>query len=490
MRLLFLNPSYGKGFCKTARWFAKSRAREQRHPDYLCTAIAVLEKDGHICKFVDGAAKNTSFTQTRKFLQDFNPDAVIINASTPSIDSDLTYAKMCKEESKGKAFTIMVGPHVSAEPEDTLRRGRYFLDAVARREFDYTLKEFANTGNFSGLKGISFLKDNEIIHNPERPFIEDLDSLPYPAWQHTDLRDYYAPAKRNPFLTVITGRGCEGRCIFCLFPQVMYGKNYRPRSPENVLDEIEHDLRLFPKLKEIMFEDDTFTLSRFHERLEKICQGILDRKIKISWACNARADMQDLSLLKLMKKSGCRMLCVGFESGSDKMLSNLKKGISLNAMRNFVKLCRCAGISIHGCFVIGAPGETLESIKDTVKFATSLSIDTVQFSGLCPYPGTDFYNWCRENGYLIAKSWDEWVDDNGEQRTIIDFPHLSCEAMNKAIDASLYSFYLRPRYIFSQIFRPKSFYDIRARLKGLFNFINYRLSHLSAYIRGKSSNES
>ena len=475
MKILFLNPSYGKGFCKTARWFAKSRAREQRHPDYLCTAIAVLEKDGHACRFLDGAAKDISLKETRSIFRDFKPESVIINATTPSIDSDLGYAKMCKEEASGRVLTLMVGPHVTAEPEDTLRRGKGSLDAVVRREYDYTLREFAASGEVFNLKGISYIKGNDVVHNPDRPFIEDLDEIPFPAWQHIDLRDYYSPAKRNPFLTVITGRGCEGRCSFCLFPQVMYGRKYRPRSSKNVLDEIERNIRLFPKLKEIMFEDDTFTLKGYRSRMEEICQGMIERKIKMSWSCNARADEQDLSVLRLMKKAGCRMMCVGFESGDEDILFNLRKGTSPEAMQRFAGLCRKAGISVHGCFVVGSPGETPESIKKTVKFAMSLPIDTVQFSGLCPYPGTEFYHWCKDNNYLSANAWREWVDENGEQRTIIDYPNLSCDAMNKEIDASLYKFYSRPGYVLSQIFRPKSFHDVQARVRGLSNFISHLL---------------
>ncbi|MBU3911028.1 MAG: B12-binding domain-containing radical SAM protein [Candidatus Omnitrophica bacterium] len=471
MRILFLNPSYGKGFCKTARWFARSRAREQRHPDYLCTAIAVLEKDGHVCKFIDGAAGNISMEDTRKVIKGFLPEAVIINATTPSIYSDLDYAKMCKEETGGRVFALMVGPHVSAEPDDTLNKGRAFLDAVARREYDYTLKEFADSGSLTDLKGISYLKDGQVIHNPDRPFIEDLDGLPFPAWHHIDPGDYYSPAKRKPFLTVITGRGCENRCSFCLMPQVMYGRSYRARSTENVLDELESNIRLFPSLKEVMFEDDTFTLRKYHERLEKICRGMIDKKIRISWACNARPDMLDAMLLRLMKKSGCRMMCVGFESGDDGVLTAIRKGISTDTMKKFAGLSRQAGISVHGCFVIGAPGETKASIKNTVRFAASLPIDTLQFSGLCPYPGTEFYAWCRDNDYIVAKDWHEWVDPGGEQRTIVDLPGLSCEDMNRAIDRSLYSFYLRPSYIFSQLIRTRSIYDIEARLKGLYNFI-------------------
>lgn len=476
MKILFLNPSYGKGFCKTARWFAKSRAREQRHPDYLCTVISVLEKDGHICGFIDGAAGDVSIEETRRFFKGFRPEAVVINATTPSIESDLQYARMCKEESEGRVITVMVGPHVSAEPGDTLNRGCPWLDLVVRGEYDYTLKEFANKGAFYDLEGVSYLLNGKIIHNPARPFIEDLSALPFPAWHHINLNDYYSPAKRNPFITVITGRGCEGACTFCLFPQVMYGRSYRPRGIENVLDEIEYDIRLFPRLREVMFEDDTFTLERYSDRLEGMCKGILERRFRISWACNARPDISDISILKLMKRSGCRMLCVGFESGDEGMLANLRKGTSISGIKKFAILCRKIGVSIHGCFVIGAPGETHDTIKKTVRLAASLPIDTVQFSGLCPYPGTEFYNWCRQNGYITSKEWKEWVDENGEQETIIDYPGLSREVMNKTIDRSLYGFYLRPSYLFSQIFRPRSIYDVRARVEGLFNFAGYVLS--------------
>lgn len=169
------------------------------------------------------------------------------------------------------------------------------------------------------------------------------------------------------------------------------------------------------------------------------------------------------------------MMCVGFESGDDAILKNLKKDITADRMRNFADLSRNAGISVHGCFVIGAPGETPDSVNRTIKFAAKLPIDTVQFSGLCAYPGTEFYNWCKENSYIVARDWKEWVDEKKEQRAIIDYPALSCSAMNKAVDRALYNFYLRPGYIFSQIIHPKSFRDIKARLKGLSNFAAYRL---------------
>ncbi len=476
MRILFLNPSYGRGFCKTARWFAKSRAREQRHPDYLCTAIALLERSGHVCKLVDGAARGISAGETTSIIREFNPEGVVINMTTPSLESDLGYARLSKENSSGRLVTIAIGPHVSAQPEDTLIRGGGSLDAVFRREYDYTLREFADTGEIKGLKGASFREKERVVHNDDRPFISNPEELPFPAWKHIDINDYYAPAKRNPFLTLISGRGCEGRCVFCLFPQVMYGRSYRPRSVDNVLDEIEYDLGLFPELKEIMFEDDTFTLLKYRERLEAICRGMSERNIKISWSCNARPELTDLSLLRLMKRSGCRMMCVGFESGDQEILNRLKKGTSPDKMMEFAISARKAGISVHGCFVFGAPGETTESIRKTVSFAKRLPIDTAQFSGLCAYPGTEFFEWVKEKGYLVPGDWKDWVDEKGEQKAIVQYPGLSCGRINKEIDKALYGFYLRPGYILSQIARPKSLEDIQARFRGVKNFLDHLFS--------------
>lgn len=473
MKVIFLNPAFGDDFCKSARWFAKSRGRVQRHPDYLCQAIAVLEADDHRCKLIDGAAKNLSIESTQAEVDLFKPDMIVIQTTTPSIYSDLDYAKMCKETLRNDCMTVAIGPHVSAEPEDTLVKSDGFLDVVIRGEYDYTLRELVSGSPFNQIKGISYKENGQIIHNPNRELLENLDELPFPAWHHINPRDYPDAGKLYPFITLISGRGCSGRCNFCLFPQVMYGHHFRGRSPQSVVDEIEYDLKLFPFLKEIMFEDDALTLRKQLPRLQQICEEILFRNIRISWSANSRADLTELEILRLMKKSGCRMLVVGFEFGNQQILNNVKKGCTIDQMRKFVELTRKVGIRVHGCFMIGGPEETHVTARQTIDFAKSLPIDTAQFSGLCAYPGTEFYQWAKEKDYLVPKDWPNWVDENKEQRAIINFPDLSVDQINQLVDKGLREFYLRPRQMFRMLKNIKSFSDVKTKLYGLKSFVDY-----------------
>lgn len=473
MKVMYLNPAFGKDFCKSARWFAKSRGRVQRHPDYLCQSIAVLDAAGHECMFIDGAAKNVSLDDTRKEVESFKPDLVVVQATTPSIYSDLYYARMCKETLGDNSLTAVVGAHASAEPDDTIIKSRGFLDVVVRGEYDYTLKDLASGKELKDIPGISYKSKGKVMHNDDRTFIEDMDRLPFPAWHHINPYDYPDAGKLFPFITLVSGRGCENRCSYCLLPQVMFGNKYRKQSPERVVDEIEYDLRLFPYLKEIMFEDDALTLKRHIPRLAAICEEILKRNIKISWSANSRANVDDLEILNLMKKSGCRMLVVGFEFGNQKTLNNVRKGINLEQSRKFAEYAKKVGLRVHGCFMIGGPGETLETARDTIEFAKSLPIDTLQFSGLCAYPGTEFYKWVTENRYLVPKDWPDWVDENMEQRAIINLPGLSVDQINELVDKGLKEFYLRPMQMLRIAGNIRSWSDVKTKFYGLKSFVDY-----------------
>lgn len=471
MKVFMLNPPYGQDFCRSARWYAKSRGRVQRHPDWMLIAAAVLEKAGNQVKFLDAAALNLNADQIKTAIRDFRPDMTVIHTTTPSIYSDIDFAGLVKEVSH--TLTVLIGTHATAMPEEVLRTGATKTDVVARGEYDYTLRDIASGRALEEVEGISYKRNGDVIHNPDRDPIDDVNELPFPAWHHVDIRDYHDAGKLYPFITLISGRGCENLCTFCQFPQVMYGRRYRTRSPKLIVDEIEYDMELFPYLKEVMFEDDTFTLKAHRDRLRAICNEILRRGIKISWSANARVDLNDVETLRLMKQSGCRMLCVGFEFGSQEMLNNIKKGTTLEQSRIFAENCRKAGIRVHGCFMIGGPGETRQTAMQTIQFAKDLPIDTVQFSGVCPYPGTEYYRWCEEHGYLVPKDWTEWVDKNKEQRTVINLPGLSMKEINKLVDMGLKSFYLRPSQMFRMLREIRSVSDLRAKLYGLKSFAGY-----------------
>jgi radical SAM superfamily enzyme YgiQ (UPF0313 family) len=474
VKVFIVNPAYGKGFVKTARWFARSRGRVRRHPDYLCRATAVLEEAGNECVFLDASAKDLPRVEVEEQVRAFQPDAIVVYATTPSIESDLEHARVLRDASGG-GRVLLVGSHGSAEPEDTLRRGKGSVDAVVRREFDYTLREYASTGVLEGVDGLSYLDGDTVVHNPDRALIEDLDALPFPAWNHIDIHDYPDAGKLFPFITLIGGRGCPAKCTFCQLPQVMYGHRYRTRSPERVLAEIEYDLELFPDLREVMFEDDTLTLSTHLDRLREICQGLIDRGLhrRISWSANARPDLTDRDTLRLMKESGARMFCVGFEFGNDEMLRRIRKGIGTDKMREFARATAEAGIRVHGCFMIGGPGETRETAMQTIGLARELDIDTCQFTGVAAYPGTAYYDWAKENGYVVAEDWTDWVDEDLEQRGVVDIPGLSLREIDELVDEGLRSFYMRPGQVRTILRNIRSVSDVKTKLHGLRSFLTY-----------------
>lgn len=467
MKVLVFNPPFVDNFCRSARWAAKSRGRVQRHPDWLLIATAVLEGDGHDIRFVDGAALNLERGDIEKIVDEFQPDLAVLHTTTPTIYSDISYAGLVKERSE--AMTVLIGPHVTAEVEDTFRIAKGSVDVIARGEYDYTLRDLARGKALEGISGISYSNNGTIISNDERPLL-NVNDLPFPAWHHIKPEWYRDAGKRFPFLTLISGRGCLGRCTFCRDTTLMYQHKVRLRSPGLVVDEIEYDYRLFPYIKEIMFETDTFTASPKH--VAGICEEILRRDLKVCWSCNVRVDV-DLSLLPLMKKAGCRMLMVGFEFGTQEALDAVKKGITLEESMKFAETAHKLGFIIHGCFMIGAPGETKESAEKTIEFATSLPLDTIQISGICTYPGTELYIWANERGYLVPKDWREWISKDKEQITLLNYPQLSKEEIDELIDKGLKRFYLRPRQIFRMWINIRSMADIRRKLYGVKSFIEY-----------------
>lgn len=472
MRVAVLNPMFGKDFTKSARWFARSRGRVQRHPDYLASAAGVLEQAGHELFFMDCQAKNITTPEViENHLKAFKPDMTVYQATTPSIYADIESARMCREAVGG--LHVMVGPHVSAEPESTMRAAKGALDAVARHEFDYILRDLANGVSIADCKGVSWMDGDDYRENPNMPYIENLDELPFPAWHHLDMNDYHDGAKLFPFVTQITARGCRYRCSYCQIPQVMNGHGFRGHSVERVVDEMEYNKRIIPGLREIMFEDDTLTMRIARERLVALCEEIIRRDVKLSWSANARVDLNDLETLRLMKRSGCRMLCVGFEFGDQTILNNVKKGTTVDQMYTFAENAAKAKLRIHGCFMIGGPEETRETALKTISMSQELPIDTAQFTGVVAYPGTSYYDWAKESGALIPNDWRDWVTEDYEQAATVDLPGLDRDQINELVDKGLKEFYMRPLQMVRMARNISSWSDVKAKAHGLASFVNY-----------------
>ena len=474
MKIFILNPPYVKDFCRSARWAAKSRGRVQRHPDFLLILAGLLIKHGHEVKFTDGPTQNFIRENIIKQVKDFKPDMVVIHTTTPSIYNDLEYAQNTKEISEN-IITIAVGPHVSAVPENTFEISKTkfnnSLDAIAIGEYDFPIAELAdNPTNINNISGIATIINEKLNYKKASPC--DVNLLPEPAWQLINPNDYHDAGKRFPFLTLINARGCVGNCSFCCYHNVISPGKIRQRNIDLVIAEMEHDLALFPNIKEIMFETDTFATN--YEYTENLCKSILKSGLnkKISWSCNLRVDT-NLDLLPLMKEAGCRMLMTGFEFGTQEALNSVRKGTTLIQAKKYAETANKLGFILHGCFMIGAPNETVESAKETIRFAKCLPCDTVQFSGLCPYPGTPLYDWAVKNDYLTAKDWTEWLNKDYEQCTLLSYPQFSSKAIDYYIDRGLKSFYLRPQQILRMLLNIRSLSDIQRKFFGLKSFLDY-----------------
>jgi radical SAM superfamily enzyme YgiQ (UPF0313 family) len=474
MKILVINEPFVRDFCRTQRWAARTRGRVLRAPDWLAYAAAVLEKHlpGVTVKLFDFPAMNWDKKAFAGLIHKEQPDFVVLDSTTPSLYSDLECARIVKERSNGRV--IMVGPHISALSEETMALGAGAVDAGCIGEYDYTVLDVVrNFDDLSAVRGICYLKDGKPVRTAARPLIDDLDAVPFPAWHHLDLMRYFDGGKLYPYMDIISGRGCSNRCIFCLWPQVMHGVAYRLRSPRNVVDEIEHDIKLCPRVVrggEFFFEDDTFTVHK--ERAIAICEEILRRGLKITFSVNGRADSCDREMFSMMKRAGCREVLVGFESGVQDILNAMHKNITVEQSRAFTAAAKEAGLQVHGCFVIGLPGETEETARQSVDFALGLGLDTLQFSGAVPFPGTQFFVTCEKNNWLKTKDWSRWLDA-GEQKSIVQYPTISQERINYYVDRGLKRFYFRPGYMLKFIYKTRSFSDLYRKFRGAWNFVSY-----------------
>jgi radical SAM superfamily enzyme YgiQ (UPF0313 family) len=476
MKILIINEPFVPDFCRTQRWAARTRGRVLRAPDWLAYATAVLERDipDATVKLLDFPALQWDKEKFRSVVAAEQPDVVVLDSTTPSIVSDIECARMVKETTRARV--IMVGPHVSALPEETLLLAAGGVDAGCIGEYDYTVRDIIRQPDqLDAVPGICFLRDGKPVRTAARSLIENLDELPFPAWHHLNLLQYFDGGKRYPYIDVIAGRGCPNQCSFCLWPQVMHGTRFRLRSAKNVVDEIERDIHLCPavlKGGEFFFEDDTFTVDA--ARAAAICEEILRRGLKITFSVNARVDTADPALFSLMKRAGCRELLTGFESGVQAILDRVHKRITLTQSRAFVAAAHAAKLAVHGCFVIGLPGETESTARQTIDFALSLNLDTLQFSGAVPFPGTRLFDECSRNGWMTTTDWSRWLDD-GEQQGVVKYPEISHEQIRYYVDHGLKAFYLRPAYMVRFLLNTANLSDLYRKIRGAANFFTYLL---------------
>jgi len=446
---------YGK-FSREQRSPAVTKSGTFYYPMWLCYAAGLLEKNGFEVRIIDAPAKQTGIDEVLSSAKEFGPALTIVDTSTPSIYNDAAVAVKIMELTK--SFIVLVGTHPSAMPEETLRIDPS-IDAVARREYEYTVlelalllkKDLSDRNGLQAIDGLSFRNGDEFIHNKERAFLEDVDSLPFVSEvykNHLDYRDYFYAHSRHPIVTLITGRGCPHHCVYCLYPQTFNGHKLRNRSIKNVVDEIEYCLKNFPDLKEVMFEDDTLTVNK--KRAMEFAEEILRRGLKFQWSANSRADVV-LETMQMLKKAGARLFCVGIESGDQKVLDAMKKRLTVPRIREFFIDAKKTGILIHGCFLVGNPGETKETLQKTLDLALELSPDTAQFFPIMIYPGTEAYKWATENKYLTTEDYRDWLSGEGLHNCVISRPGLTNFELVEFCDRARQKFYTRPSYIMKKV---------------------------------------
>jgi hopanoid biosynthesis associated radical SAM protein HpnJ len=372
---------------------------------------------------------------------------VIMYTSTPTLLIDIETARRIKEV-KPSIVTVLTGPHVSILPEESLRAGKGAIDIVCRGEFDYTTKELCEGRAWDTVDGLSFLKDGAVVHTADRPPIEDLDALPFVApiyKRDLPISEYVIPHFKNPYVSIYTSRGCPARCIYCLWPQTFSGQRMRTRSPQNVYEEVKWIVENIPEMRELSFDDDTFSANTKHAR----AVSELIKPLGVSWVINARANC-DFETLRIMRDAGLHHVIVGYESGNEQILKNIKKGVSKAQAIQFTRDCKKLGITIHGAFIMGLPGETRETIRETIEYAKMLDLDSIQASLASPYPGTEFYDMCREQGWISS---DSFLDEGGHQKCVINYPHLSNAEIFNSVEEFYNKFYFRPKYILRSIGR-------------------------------------
>ncbi len=481
MKIFFINPpfkaEYGR-FSRESRSPCIGHSMVLYYPLWLIYAAAYCRKCGHDVEFLDAPAKTLNKEQSLDILREKGEGTglFVINTSTPSIYSDCEFCEGIKELYKDSKVAL-VGTHPTATVEETFGLSDS-VDMIARREYDSIIKNLADAldsgTDLSQVKGLSYRVDGKILHNEDAPFITDLDEIPFASEfikDYLDVNDYVFTASALPEIQIFTGRGCPARCNYCVYPQTLHGHKYRLKSIDNVIAEFEYIVTNFPQVKQVVIEDDTFTVNK--DRTIEFCEKMISTGMnkKLPWLCNTRVNL-DLETMKMMKKAGCTLVIPGIESLDQTILNNIRKGITVQQIEEYIKNTKKAGLMVHACYMVGNQGETKETMENTLKAALRFKTDTMQFFPLIPYPGTQAYSWAKENGY-IQDGYHHYLKEDGTLNCVINTENLSSEEMVAFCAHARKKYYLRPWYILHRIKRGLiDIEDLKRSLKAFSRFKN------------------
>ncbi|MFH1562569.1 MAG: radical SAM protein [Nitrospirota bacterium] len=453
MRVFLINPPAADGVkvVREGRCMQRQGAWTSTwSPITLALCGAVLEKENIQVELIDCIVKDIDANALKRQIANFNPDLIVLNTATSSIESDLAIAELAKEILPDVLVSAL-GIHVTALPEECLKLAPG-LDYCLRGEPEWTLKDLAitlrNGGNIKDIQGLSYRTDGKIVHNPAREFISNLDELPFPAWHLIDPKDYRMPFKGVPFLLVATSRGCPYKCTFCA-DKAFYGTKLRLKSPKRLVDELEWVKKTYG-VAEFLFWSESLTIN--NEFVLKVCEEILSRGLKVSWVCNSRVDNVNLPVLRKIKEAGCWMIGYGVESGNQQILDSVKKGTTLSQTRNAIQWAKEAGLEVTGHCILGLPGETEETILQTIDFTLKLDLDFAQYYCAVPFPGSELYTRALEQNWISTTNWTMFE----QNFSILNLPTIKTDKIMEFRRYAFKKFYLRKKLILKTFKRIKS----------------------------------
>ena len=458
--MLLINPSWN--------------TRYPQPPLGLASLAAVLEKDGHQIEILDANALQLSEYDVVEKVD--GADIIGITAMTPIINSAIQIAKGIKQNNPDCTI-ILGGPHATTLPEETLNNASE-IDIIVKGEGEETIVELCNTlegdGHIEDVRGIVYRNNGVIKSTPTRPPIMNLDSLPFLAYHLLPLDKYklHPPHGREyPVMAMLASRGCPYNCIFC--SKSVFGSKLRCQSPERTVSEIVYLKERF-KVKEIAFYDDIFTLNK--KRTVQFTKELEEQNPDIPWTCEARVNLINEEILREMKKAGCYMIAYGIESGNQMILNNLRKKITIEQIKSAIETTHKAGIQSVGYFMLGSPGETPETIRQTIDFAKSLPLDFAQFAITIPFPGTDLYNLYLDSGNKNTK-WDDFIYANlkSSSAPVFETDALSKEDLQGWNARAYKEFYLRLSYIRKRFMGIRSIGDLKTNINGFSMFLDMML---------------
>ncbi len=423
-------------------------------PIGLSYVAASLKRDGFEVEILDANALQMSWGELEEALEKHGKvDVIGITGMTPTIDRTYRTAKIAKRYCK---HLLLGGPHGTIQTHDTFKDCPE-IDIIIMHEGETTapilMNKLDKEEDISKVKGIAFRKNGNVVINPPRELIKDLDSIPMPAKDLLPMDKYrYPMSKHKKIDVIITSRGCPYNCIFC--NKTMFGNAWRARSAANVLDEIEESYKKYG-IRSFIFYDDLFVVDK--KRAIEICDGIIKRGLRIDWKCECRVNLVDKELLIKMKEAGCSLISYGVESGNQKSLDFLRKGITVKQIEEAFRITKEVGIEKMAYLIIGIPGESKEDAMRTIGFAEEIDADYVQISVLTPMKNTPLFDLANEKGWVVSKNAKNPYDQEVRERYILSTGDIPEEEIEKLVKEAHKRFLLRPKYILKTIKRIKNF---------------------------------